>query len=236
MRDHVNEELISAYLDNEVTDEERELVEKSLAESDECRQLFDELQSVQGSLQTLPRFSLPTDFADRVLREAERRQQPDPVPSVAASGSSTHYGWLKVAGAVVAIAGPTWKHEPSPFADDVAAIAIVVKVGPSMITEDVQPSRLARATEKIHDLLKERGAGKTSLIAYAGSAHVVMPATKDSGIIDTFALALDPKIMPVDGDVAAEALTLRVLANQGKGVVAIHVGVWRVVILRRMDG
>jgi Ca-activated chloride channel family protein len=125
-------------------------------------------------------------------------------------------GWLVL---VIAIAGPTWKHEPAPFADDVAAIAIVMKVSPSMITEDVQPSRLARATEKTQDLLKERGAAKTSLIAYAGSAHVVMPPTKDSGIIDTFAQALDPKIMPVAGDVAAEALKLadRTLAEAGGG-------------------
>jgi len=125
-------------------------------------------------------------------------------------------GWLVV---VIAIAGPTWKHEPAPFADDVAAIAIVMKVSPSMMTEDIQPSRLARAAEKIHDLLKERGAAKTSLIAYAGSAHRVMPPTKDSGIIDTFAQALDPKIMPVEGDVAAEALKLadQTLAEAGGG-------------------
>jgi Ca-activated chloride channel family protein len=46
-----------------------------------------------------------------------------------------------------------------------------------------------------------------------------MPATTDSGIIDTFAGALDPKIMPVDGDVAADALALadRTLASAGGG-------------------
>ncbi|HEX5397910.1 MAG TPA: VWA domain-containing protein, partial [Verrucomicrobiae bacterium] len=125
-------------------------------------------------------------------------------------------GWLVV---VVAIAGPTWKHEPAPFADDVAAIAVVMKVSPSMMTEDIQPSRLARATEKVHDLLKERGAAKTSLIAYAGSAHLVMPPTKDNSIIYTFAQALNPKIMPVDGDAPAEALKLadQTLAEAGGG-------------------
>jgi len=125
-------------------------------------------------------------------------------------------GWLVV---VIAIAGPTWKHEPAPFADDVAAIAVVMKVSPSMTTEDVQPSRLARATEKVHDLLKERGAAKTALIAYAGSAHLVMPPTRDSGIIDTFAQALNPKIMPAEGDVPAEALMLadETLAEAGGG-------------------
>jgi Ca-activated chloride channel family protein len=125
-------------------------------------------------------------------------------------------GWFVSA---IAIAGPTWRLEPAPFADSTAALAIVVKVSPSMTTEDVQPSRLGRATEKIHDLLGERAGGKTSLIAYAGSAHVVMPATTDGGIIDTFAQALDPKIMPADGDAAADALRLadRTLAEAGGG-------------------
>lgn len=125
-------------------------------------------------------------------------------------------GWLV---AVLAIAGPTWRRERSPFAENTAALAIVVKVSPSMKTEDVQPSRLARATQKIHDLLQQRAGAKTSLIAYSGSAHVVMPATSDDGIIDTFAHALDPKIMPKEGDVAAEAFRLadQTLAEEGIG-------------------
>jgi Ca-activated chloride channel family protein len=125
-------------------------------------------------------------------------------------------GWLI---SVIAIAGPTWKHEPAPFADDTAALAIVVKVTPSMMTEDVQPSRLTRAEEKIHDLLEQRAGAKTALIAYAGTAHVVMPLTKDGGIIDTFARALNPKIMPGDGDAAGDALELadKTLAEAGSG-------------------
>jgi len=120
---------------------------------------------------------------------------------------------------VIAIAGPSWRREPSPFAEDTAALAIVVKVAPSMKTEDVQPDRLTRSVQKIKDLLALRPGAKTSLIAYAGSAHVVMPATTDDGIINTFAQALDPKIMPSDGDVAAEALRLadQTLSEAGSG-------------------
>ncbi|MCP5523301.1 MAG: VWA domain-containing protein [Verrucomicrobiales bacterium] len=120
---------------------------------------------------------------------------------------------------IVAIAGPTWKHEPAPFAEDTAALAIVVKVAPSMLTEDVQPSRLARATQKVHDLLQQRADAKSSLIAYSGTAHVVMPATTDGGIIDSFAQALDPKIMPAEGDVAADAFKLadRTIEDAGGG-------------------
>lgn len=125
-------------------------------------------------------------------------------------------GWFV---SVIAIAGPTWRREPAPFADDTAALAIVIKVSPSMVTEDVQPSRLARSVQKIHDLLVQRRGAKTALIAYAGTAHVVMPATTDEGIINTFAQSLDPKIMPEDGDVAADALRFadRALAEAGSG-------------------
>lgn len=110
--------------------------------------------------------------------------------------------------AVIAIAGPTWKHAPSPFADDTAAMVVVIKVSPSMETEDVLPSRLGRATLKLHDLLKARGNARTALVAYAGSAHLVMPPTTDGGIINNFASALSPKIMPVEGDDPAAALKL----------------------------
>lgn len=133
-----------------------------------------------------------------LLSGEERRARFGPLELIA-------MGWLV---AVLALAGPTWRRAPSPFADNTAALAIVVKVSPSMITEDVQPTRLARATQKIHDLLAQRAGTKTSLIAYAGTAHVVMPATTDGGIIDTFARALDPKIMPAEGDAAAAALRL----------------------------
>lgn len=130
--------------------------------------------------------------------------------------------WLTAIVSVLALlilAGPSWRREPSPFADDVAALAVVIKVTPSMETQDIAPDRLARSVQKLHDLLKARGGSKTALIAYSGSAHLVMPATTDSGIIDTFAGALDPKIMPGEGDAAAAALKLadKALAEAGGG-------------------
>ena len=125
-------------------------------------------------------------------------------------------GWLV---ATIAVAGPSWKHEPAPFADDTAALALVVKVSPSMLTDDTQPTRLARSVQKIHDLLAARGAAKTALVAYAGSAHVVMPATTDAAIVELFAQSLDPKIMPSEGDAVAAAFALadQALAQAGGG-------------------
>ncbi|MCE9612884.1 MAG: VWA domain-containing protein [Lentisphaerae bacterium] len=119
---------------------------------------------------------------------------------------------------VVALAGPTWRREPSPFAADTAALAIVVNVAPSMRTGDVPPDRLARSVQKIHDLIAQRAGAKSALIAYAGHAHLVMPLTRDGEMLNTFAAALDPQIMPGEGSAAVEALRLaeQVLTASGQ--------------------
>jgi Ca-activated chloride channel family protein len=109
---------------------------------------------------------------------------------------------------IVALAGPAWEREASPFTEDQAALFIVMKVTPEMLAEDVQPSRLQRAAQKVSDLLALRPGGKTGLIAYAGSAHLVMPLTSDPGIIRYFASELSPDVMPVEGDAPGQALQL----------------------------
>ncbi len=118
------------------------------------------------------------------------------------------FAWLA---GILALAGPSWQLQDSPFSEDQAAMFIVIKVTPEMLARDIQPSRLQRSVLKIHDLLELKKDVRTGLIAYAGSAHLVMPLTSDTGIISSFAEALEPGIMPQDGDEPAEAITL---ANQ----------------------
>jgi Ca-activated chloride channel family protein len=117
-------------------------------------------------------------------------------------------GWLV---GIIALAGPSWQKQDSPFSEDLAAMFIVVKVTPEMQAKDIQPSRLQRSVIKIHDLLALKPGIRTGLIAYAGSAHLVMPLTSDPGIINNFAAALEPGIMPVSGDEPAAAIAM---ANQ----------------------
>ncbi|MGD9022110.1 MAG: VWA domain-containing protein [Lysobacterales bacterium] len=109
---------------------------------------------------------------------------------------------------ILALAGPSWQMQPSPFSEDQAAIFIAVKVTPEMLARDIQPSRLQRSVLKIHDLLEIRKDIRAGLIAYAGSAHLVMPLTSDGGVINNFAAALEPGIMPMEGDEPAEAIAL----------------------------
>ena len=77
-----------------------------------------------------------------------------------------------------------------------------------MLAQDIQPSRLQRSVIKIQDLLELKKDVRTGLIAYAGSAHLVMPLTSDAGVINNFAAALEPDIMPLAGDEPAQAIAL----------------------------
>jgi Ca-activated chloride channel family protein len=113
--------------------------------------------------------------------------------------------WLLI---ITALAGPSWQVQPSPFAEQKAGLMILLKLSPSMNTEDLHPSRLERARHKMHDLFGLRSDGPTGLIAYSGSAHLVMPLTPDTRIIEQMAGALEPEIMPTEGDVLADALAL----------------------------
>lgn len=109
---------------------------------------------------------------------------------------------------IIAVSGPSWKLKESPFTQDDTKIALLVSVKESMLTSDIQPSRLHRAGIKIFDLLEQRSDTQSALIAYSGTAHLVLPLTSDHGIIQTFTQALSPDIMPLKGDTIQDALIL----------------------------
>ncbi len=67
-----NDERISAYLDGELSADEQAQFEERLAESAELRTLVEELRALRGSLDLLPRHKLEADFAERILRRAEK--------------------------------------------------------------------------------------------------------------------------------------------------------------------
>ncbi|CAI3804548.1 hypothetical protein GLGCALEP_03653 [Pseudomonas sp. MM221] len=99
----------------------------------------------------------------------------------------------------VAAAGPTWQQDLPDFLDDRAPLIIAVDLSPSMDADDVPPSRLAAAKHTLHDLVMRRGGARTGLIAYAGTAHLVLPSTDDPGLLDTFIQALTTDLMNTPG-------------------------------------
>ena len=136
------------------------------------------------------------------------------------TGSRVQPSWLLAAVlvlAVLAVAGPTWEREPPSFVEDKAPLVIAVDLSPTMDAVDVTPSRLERVKLKIKDIVNRRDGAKTALLAYAGSAHQVLPLTDDASLLDTYADALATRIMPVAGKNTAAALDLAVKALADEG-------------------
>lgn len=106
------------------------------------------------------------------------------------------------------MAGPTWEQIERPGKKTEAALAILLDLSRSMLVEDIQPNRIERAKLKIKDLFKAQPNIRTALVAYAGTAHTVVPFSKDYRTIARQMDALRPGIMPVRGSNLEEALNL----------------------------
>ena len=100
----------------------------------------------------------------------------------------------------VAAAGPTWEQDRPDFLQNRAPLIVAVDLSPSMDANDVQPTRLEAAKHKLHDLIQRRAGARTALIAYAGSAHLVLPPTDDPALLDTFIQALGTGLIDKPGE------------------------------------
>jgi anti-sigma factor RsiW len=69
---HPDAELLSGYLDGELTPAERAVVEQLLAKDAKAGELLADLRGIRADLQQVPKVQLPEQFANEVLRSAER--------------------------------------------------------------------------------------------------------------------------------------------------------------------
>ncbi len=119
--------------------------------------------------------------------------------------------------ATLAAAGPAWEKIPQPIHQKQDALVLALDLSYSMMAQDLSPSRLIRARQKVLDLLEQRGEGQTGLVAYAGDAHIVTPLTDDNPTIANLVPALNPGMMPVPGSdpVAAISQSIELLRSAG---------------------
>lgn len=143
----------------------------------------------QGSAEARWRGVISPHLLEHLIVRPERRWRVRPLYLLA----------VAVLVGILSAAGPSWRREPPPFTQDTAPLVIALDLSENMLVEDIQPSRLERAKQKIRDVLAGRMGAKTALMVYAGSAHLVLPLTDDPTVIVAFVEDLDPSIMPVPG-------------------------------------
>ncbi|MEM1044622.1 MAG: VWA domain-containing protein [Pseudomonadota bacterium] len=115
----------------------------------------------------------------------------------------------------LAAAGPAWTRMPDPFVTETAPMVVVLELSDRVYATDVQPDRLTRARMKIRDLATLRAGGRTALVAYAGTAHTVLPPTEDPDLIQPFLDGLAPEVLPTPGRDAGAALDVAISLLNG---------------------
>lgn len=136
------------------------------------------------------------------------------IPFLTIKGTKRQFIWPRLLLIVflslltIAAAGPTWEQIERPGQKTEAALVILMDVSRSMLAEDIQPNRLERAKLKMKDFFAAGPSAKAALIAYAGTAHSVVPFSKDYKTIARQMDALRPDIMPVSGSYLEEAFDL----------------------------
>ena len=110
--------------------------------------------------------------------------------------------WLLAVGgllAVIALADPVWEQQQQPVYRNEASRVVVLDLSNSMLSPDLEPSRLVRARYKVSDILKQSMDGQTGLVVFAGDAFAVAPLTHDNDTIEALLSPLQPALMPVQG-------------------------------------
>lgn len=136
------------------------------------------------------------------------------LPFIIKAGTRAQFLWPRVllvfilSLMLIGLAGPTWEERDNPGMRSEAALVVLMDISRSMLAEDIQPNRLERSKLKMRDLFNARPGVSTALVAYAGSAHLLVPFTKDYSVISYQMEALHPSIMPLMGSNLDDALDL----------------------------
>ncbi len=116
--------------------------------------------------------------------------------------------FLCISVAILGASGPTWKKIEEPEKILETPLVILLDLSQSMLATDIQPTRLERAKFKIQDFLEAKPGALTALIGYAGTAHTIVPLTRDYNIIKSHIKTLSPDVIPFPGSDLEKALIL----------------------------
>ena len=116
--------------------------------------------------------------------------------------------FLSISIAVVGAAGPSFRQNEVPEQILETPLVITLDLSQSMRATDIQPNRLERAKFKLLDLFEAKPGARTALIGFAGTAHVIVPLTRDYKIITSHLQSLSPGTMPFPGSDLSRGLLL----------------------------
>lgn len=87
-------------------------------------------------------------------------------------------------------------------------LVLAIDVSNSMLAEDIQPSRLAKAKQILTRIIDERRDDKVALVVFAGEAYIQLPMTADNQSAKLFLENIDPTLVPVQGTAIGSAIDI----------------------------
>jgi len=115
---------------------------------------------------------------------------------------------LGLALAIVSLAQPRWGYTFEDVKRKGLDLLIAVDTSRSMLSNDVQPSRLERVKLAIQDLVDELQGDRVGLIAFAGRSFLQAPLTIDYDAVIEAVNDLDTKTIPEGGTNISSAIEL----------------------------
>jgi Ca-activated chloride channel family protein len=115
---------------------------------------------------------------------------------------------LGLALAIVSLAQPRWGYTFEDVKRKGLDLLIAVDTSRSMLSNDVQPTRLERVKLAIQDLVGQLQGDRVGLIAFAGRAFLQAPLTIDYDAVVEALNDLDTKTIPEGGTNISSAITL----------------------------
>jgi Ca-activated chloride channel family protein len=87
-------------------------------------------------------------------------------------------------------------------------IMVLLDVSPSMYAQDISPQRLQRAKLELMDILPRLHGERLGLVAYSGSAGLLMPLNRDYAALPYYLNIAEPALFSAPGTALASALDL----------------------------
>ena len=134
-------------------------------------------------------------------------------PYVIKKGSNSLQRWMQflsflvLSSAVVGMSGPSWEKIELPDRILETPLVIALDLSQSMMATDLSPNRLERAKFKIKDLLEADPKVRIALVGFAGTAHTIVPLTRDYKLLDAHLKSLTTEVLPFQGTDVQAALS-----------------------------
>lgn len=167
--DDFDDELLSAYVDGELTAAERALVEERLRSDPTAAALVDELRSLSSAIKSLPRETLGRDLRAGVLAEVEQARADLDSHGPAAQSHSTTLPLTPVDRWAGIRRGLVWSalaiaatvliaiFQPAELAQDERELARAEKRQAAVVKADVEIEQLERRLRASEDAIEESG-------------------------------------------------------------------------------